>query len=90
MMSDKINLKSIYSKLESIEIQINQLVGYLSDKPDKWVDGYAVMKRLGISKRTLQTYRTDGILPYSQIRGIYYYKSNDIDKMLEKGYTRKI
>jgi len=55
---------------------------------DDWIDSYAVMKRLGISKRTLQTYRSEGLLPYSQIRGIHFYKSNDIDEMLEKHYYR--
>jgi len=72
------------SKLDVIEEKINRLSSY----PDQWVDGYYVMKRLGISKRTLQTYRSEGLLPYSQVRGIYFYKSADIDDMLERHYRK--
>jgi len=54
-----------------------------------WIDNYGVMERLGISPRTLQTYRKEGIVPYSKIKGIYYYKEKDIEDMLEAHYVRK-
>ncbi len=42
-----------------------------------WIDAQDVMQKLHISLRTLQTWRTNGILPYSRIRGkLYYRKSN--------------
>ena len=44
----------------------------------KWLNGDAVMKELGISKRTLQNYRDKGILPYSTIGGKFYYNIRDV------------
>ena len=36
---------------------------------DAWIDGQDVMMALHISKRTLQTLRDNGTLPYSRING---------------------
>ena len=77
----------IISKLDAIEALLNQLLDHHSS--NQWIDGYQVMKRLGISKRTLQTYRTEGLLPYSHLRGIYFYKDADVDAMLERYYVKK-
>ena len=45
--------------------------------PEKmnWMDGADVCEKLGISKRTLQTYRDRGLLPYSQINHKIYYRT---------------
>ena len=36
---------------------------------------------LNISKRTLQTYRDNGTLPYSQINHKVYYKPEDVEQV---------
>lgn len=41
-----------------------------------WMDGADVCEKLGISKRTLQTYRDRGLLPYSQINHKIYYRTD--------------
>lgn len=43
-------------------------------------------KLLHISKRTLQQYRDDNILPYIQIGGKIIYKESDILNILEQNY----
>ena len=43
---------------------------------------------LMISKRTLQTYRDRGILPFSQISRKIYYKASDIDEYLDRHYIK--
>ena len=45
-----------------------------------------VCKLLHISKRTLQQYRDDSILPYIQIGGKIIYKESDILTILEQNY----
>ena len=57
---------------------------------DQWLDNQEVSLVMRISKRTLSTYRTKGILPYSQIEGKIYYKSSDISLLLEKNYKTKV
>ena len=50
----------------------------------KWLDNQDVCLILNISKRTLQTYRDNGTLPYSQVNHKMYYKQNDIEHVMCK------
>ena len=56
---------------------------------DNWLDNQDVMQALYISKRTLQTLRTNGTLPFSRIGNKIYYKRSDIEDILQKNYTNK-
>ncbi|AFL85350.1 hypothetical protein Belba_2817 [Belliella baltica DSM 15883] len=58
----------------------------LENFKEEWIDGQDVMQTLHISKRTLQSLRDNGVLPYSRINGKFYYKVSDIEKMLETNY----
>lgn len=51
-----------------------------------YLSGEDVCKLLHISKRTLQQYRDDNILPYIQIGGKIIYKETDILTILEQNY----
>jgi exonuclease VII small subunit len=50
----------------------------------KWLDNQDVCLLLNISKRTLQTYRDNGTLPYSQIVHKMYYKPKDVERVLNQ------
>ncbi len=52
-----------------------------------YLSGEDVCKLLHISKRTLQQYRDDNILPYIHIGGKIIYMESDIMKALEKNYV---
>ena len=52
-----------------------------------YLSGEDVGKLLHISKRTLQQYRDDNILPFIQIGGKIIYKESDILKVLEQNYV---
>ena len=54
---------------------------------EDWIDNQDVMQLLHISPRTLQTLRSNGILPYSRIQGKIYYLRQDIQKLLANNYT---
>ena len=54
---------------------------------ETWVDGQVVMQTMHISKRTLQTLRDNGTLPFSRINGKFYYKVSDVENLLETNYT---
>jgi hypothetical protein len=60
-----------------------------SDEPslEDWLDNQDVMRALHISPRTLQTLRTNGILPFSRIGNKIYYRRQDILKILSDNYT---
>ncbi len=51
-----------------------------------WIDNQDVLQTLHISKRTLQTFRKNGTLPYSKVQGKFYYKVSDIEELLQSNY----
>ena len=56
-----------------------------NDPPTKkWLKSYEVMTMLNITKNTLMTYRTNGILYAKKIGGVYYYSYQDIKDLLQK------
>jgi hypothetical protein len=48
----------------------------------KWYDNQDVCLRLNISLRTLQTLRTGGKLPYTQINRKMFYKPEDVENLI--------
>lgn len=59
----------------------------LDNLKESWVDGNEVAKALNVSSRTLQTFRDNGTLPYSRVKGKVYYKVADIEALLESNYS---
>ena len=55
----------------------------------KWLDNQDVCQTLSISPRTLQTFRDNGTLAYSQIQHKIYYKAEDVENMLHIVEDRK-
>jgi len=64
------------------------LPGKTGDQPDlrseTLLDRQDLLQLFHISVRTLQNWRTKGILPYSKIRNKIYYRQSDVDEMLQK------
>lgn len=52
-----------------------------------YMDHEEVCKVLHVSRRTLQQYRDDGILPYIQLPGKVIYRESDIIQLLEENYN---
>ncbi|WP_338839279.1 helix-turn-helix domain-containing protein [Flavobacterium ginsenosidimutans] len=52
-----------------------------------YLSGEDVCRLLHLSKRTLQQYRDDKILPYIQIGGKIIFKQSDILNVLESNYV---
>ena len=53
---------------------------------ERFLTDREVSARLKVSRRTLQDYRNNGILPYTQVGGKILYRASDIEKTLMKGY----
>src|SRR5580692_677948 len=52
----------------------------------KWLKSQEVRKMLNISPGTLQNLRINGTLRYTKIGSMLYYKLEDINTLLEKGF----
>lgn len=57
--------------------------------PEIWLDKQDILQRLHISSRTLQNWRSSGLLPYSKIKGKIYYKETDLELLLQKHCCNK-
>ena len=76
---------------ELLKRQVNRLTAevaalravYCSNPRDGWMDSADVCRALGISKRTLQTWRNNGKIPYSMLGGKVYFKEADIAELLK-------
>ena len=55
-------------------------------KEEKWLDNQEVCLMMDITKRTLQTYKDKGLLPYSKLNRKNYYKRSDVQALLEAGH----
>ena len=53
---------------------------------DELLTDKEVSQLLKVSRRTLQDYRNNGILPYTQVGGKILYRSSDIERTLVEGY----
>lgn len=60
----------------------------LDNFKESWIDAQDVMQTMHISKRTLQSLRDNGTLPYSRINGKFYYKVADVENLLESNYSQ--
>ena len=54
-----------------------------------YLTGREVCERLFISPRTLQDYRDNGIIPYTQIAGKILYRLSDINRLLQENYVKR-
>lgn len=55
---------------------------------ERFLTDEELSKVLRVSRRTLQEYRTSGVIPYYLVQGKALYKESDIMKILEDSYKR--
>jgi len=77
-----------FEKLKSCITDLLAQIETLYTEPDNgWLDNQAVCRILNISKRSLQTFRDKGLIPYSQIGHKCFYRQEDVKEFLERNRT---
>ena len=76
----KNELKALLELTENATQKYNSIF-----KEEKWLDNQEVCLMMNITKRTLQTYKNKGLLPYSKLNRKNYYKHSDVQALLEAG-----
>lgn len=51
---------------------------------ETFVDNQELLKKMGISKRTAQKWRDEGVIAFSQVGNKIYYKLSDVEDLLKK------
>ena len=80
--------EAMMNRFEALERKMDSLYSKQDKGLKKWLDNQDVCIILNISKRTLQTYRDNGTLPYSQVNHKMYYKPDDIERVMSKLLTK--
>lgn len=81
---DRRVFEAMVSGVENLEAKVMALHRKQEDLGLKrWLDNQDVCQLLGIGKRTLQSYREKGLLPYSLFRHKIFYKKEDVERSLE-------
>jgi hypothetical protein len=74
-----------FDKLKMCIADLLTQIDTLHSEPENgWLDNQAVCQILNISKRSLQTFRDKGLIPYSQIGHKCFYKQEDVKEFLER------
>lgn len=81
VMIDTEALDLLMKKLDAIEQKITQSS---QDPEELWWDNEQLCKYLNISTRTLQTYRDNGVIKYSQYGAKIWYRFQDVQSFLNK------
>lgn len=82
---EKETFDKMMSELDALYEEMNLLYETYKEKSlEQWLDNQDVCNILSISKRTLQTYRDRGKLPYIQIEHKMYYRAKDVENLLNK------
>lgn len=68
---------------ENFACRIKELCESRQNKSE-WLNNEEVCDLLHISKRTLQTYRDTGTIPYSKIGRKCYYKTSDVERFINQ------
>ena len=77
----------IARRVETIAEKVEKMHRNQADlRLKRWLDHEEVCQTLGISKRTLQTYRENGMLPYCIIRHKIFFKPEDVQKLLNESH----
>ena len=79
--------RRLFEKMDQIDKKIDERKN-TKQLSEVWLDIQEACQLLKISKRTLQSYRDNGILSFSQIGGKIYFRASDIESHLNRHYVK--
>jgi hypothetical protein len=81
-------VRAFFSSLENLSKRVEKI--HDNNKPsldgERYYNDKELAVKLQVSRRSLQDYRNNGILPYTQIGGKILYRASDIERVLMDGY----
>ena len=78
---------TLVERLDSLNEKVSS--GY-KQKPEEIIfDNADVLKILKVSRRTLQQWRTDGVIGFSQVGSKLYYTQKDISEFIQRHYQKR-
>ncbi len=88
---DMKTFRKMLKRMEELKQKIEEFNNKVKPpKMGEWIDAEIVCRMLNISRRTLQEYRTEGVIPYYRINGKILYRESDIEKLLQDNYIARL
>ena len=83
---DNEQILQIYNRLKETLMRLESILkdNTTTLNGHRYMNDSELANYLKVSRRTLQEYRNNGILPYYQIGGKILYRESDIEELLEK------
>lgn len=77
----------IMAKIDRFELELKKTLK-ASSYPlnERWIETEALCKIFRCSKRTIQTYREEFMLPFTSIKSRYYFKASDVENFFNQNY----
>jgi hypothetical protein len=94
-MENSVNLSVVPTEtLKQLQSEISEIKNFLlgkkeSEEKDKWLSKKEARIRLKVCQKTLDTYLSKGVLPYSRFAGKIYVKVADIEAHLQNHYISR-
>ena len=82
-------IMQIIEYLTSIKSDITKISSFITaTSTSEWLTNSDVQKMLGVSSKTLQNYRKEGKIGFSQVSKKIYYRHSDVQNFLNKNYYK--
>lgn len=78
----------VLARLEKLQTTIESLGSSKPRPGEGWLDNDEVSEILRVSRRQLQNYRDQGVLPFSQFGNKIYYRWIDVEAHFMKNYKK--
>lgn len=82
VLIEKKTFDAMLNKIAHLAQQVETLSKCKDLGLKKWMTSKEIADLLGISLRTLQTYRDKGMIPYTQIGNKLYYNPNEVRQIM--------
>lgn len=76
-------LDQYMKETQDLHQSAKRLLNRFTETGNEWLDSSDVCRQLDISKRTLQTFRDNRVLSFSQVGHKTYYKKADVDGLMD-------
>lgn len=88
IMPHNVGVKNVLDSMKEVLALYKKVTGNYRPMLDgeRYLMDREVSEILKVSRRTLQEYRNDGILPYVLLGGKVLYRERDLEELLEKCY----
>ena len=80
---EKKTFEQMIQSFADFAIQVKNLCNS-DNNNETWLNNDAVCKLLQVSKRTMQSYRDNGTIVFSQIGHKCFYKSSDVEQFIQE------